>query len=233
MRRRFVKSDLVYYYPNRQLPTLEPDEISSLVRLARDGDIEARNKLIEGKLKHALALASLVAANYPLKADDLAELAPYALVKCVDSFLRNGYDDGIDRYVTSYMIRSLNRLVFEDRIIRIPQQTAYRHTQNGMFDSLNISVLTQGNVNHTLVDILVMSLSPKVQTNLTVNMNSDLDVWESINNVLEDDEERRILELRIIGCTDKEVALDIKKSISYVAQKRTKILHSIKMELLK
>jgi hypothetical protein len=232
-RRWLVKTSLAYFYPNRQLPQLETDELNSLVSEARKGSESARNKLIEGKLRHSLAIASLLAHRYPYKADDLSELAPFYTVKCVDAFLRNINHTDLNAYTTTYMYHTLRRAIYEDKIIKIPKTTAERHIAEGTFDSINVSVDTEGSVNQDLLDVLIHRLSPKVWTNLTVNCDSTLGLWDLIHSVLEGDEERRILELRIIGCSDREVAATIDRSISYVAKKRSKILHSIKMELAK
>lgn len=203
-----------------------------LVEQARKGDNEARGKLIEAKLRHAFGIAArLCWIQHNRNPDDLVELTPFYLVKCIDAFLRNEKHDNIDKYVTVYMFHTLKRALFEDKIIRIPKSTVDDQVREGMFDSLNVSVQTEAVVLHSLVDLLILRLSPKVRTNLTVNTESDLDLWDTIYSLLEDDEEHRILELKIIGCSDKEIATEIQKSPSYVAKKRCKILHSIKMEL--
>lgn len=198
--------------------------------------------LIESKLAHALAIAGRFTN---VNRDDLGEYALYALVRAIDSFLRNGRDGNIDPYITYVVRHEIKRMLFEDRTITISKVTAWRHRKKGTFEKLNALVYSE-TVGHSddrnsegseQLDLLIKRLSPKVAMKLTVNQEPILELREVIDKVLNstDDpaESRLILELRIQGYTDKEVAKTIDRSKAYVAKRRSELLHLIKMEISK
>jgi len=198
---------------------------------AREGDTKAFQTLVQSKIRHALAIGA--SFDYPNR-DDLGEFALYALVRAIDSFIRNGKDTNLDPYITFVVRKEVGRALFEERIIRLNKTTAWRHKKKGTFDKLNVMVGSFTEVQEEIVT-LVKSLSPKVAMKLVVNQDPDLDLRDSINRVIASsdnpEEMQQILELRIRGCSDEEVAKQIDKSKSYVALRRNELLYNIQKEL--
>ncbi len=234
MKRRSIDTVLRQYYAEGELPRIELAEQALLVTLARCGDVDARNKLIESKLGHALAIACGIAS---INREDVAELALYHLTRCVDSFIRN-FHPNLDAYVTFVLRKEIQRSLFEEqKTIKMTYQTAWRHRKEGIFDGLNFAVESYdyNNDDTDLLETLITRLSPKVAAKLIVDQSPETDLREIIEKVIARSdnpaESRLIIELRIRGCTDREVSEATGKSVSYIAARRAALLHSIRMEI--
>jgi hypothetical protein len=227
---------LRHYYAEGQLPRITREEQNVLVTLARCGDYDARLQLIESKLGDAVSIGMRIGKKIA-NPQDAVELALYHLPRCVDSFLRN-YHPNLDAYVTFVISREVQRSSFEEsRTICMTYQTAWRHRKAGVFDNLNFNVESYdyNREDSDLLDTLVTRMSPRIANRLIVDQSPDSDLRDVITKVVTEsdnpEESKRIIEYRILGFTDKEVANTIDKSVSYVATRRVALLHSIKVEL--
>lgn len=221
-RRVSIKTVLPHYYPNRELPLLSDDQLTELVR-KRD-----LNGIIEAKLRHALSLGSLHAAKHRNRTEEIGSLSLFHLVKGVHIFIDNYYQpdvtaEHLNKYLTTHIYYAVRRSLIEDRLIRVPStmvDLAVNET-NSYCDPKALDIL----------NILIKRLSPRCE--IAYENTPDVDLRDVIEAVLTSDEERRILELRIIGCSDREVGETIQRSVSFVTTQRNRILHSIRMELMK
>ena len=103
----------------RQLPVLSREREDELITLLRDGDISARNRLVEGHLRFAARIA-LRYRNGSVPMEDLISAANVGLVRATETF------DGSRgfRFITYaiwWIKRSIQEtLITEGRLIRLP-----------------------------------------------------------------------------------------------------------------
>lgn len=97
-------------YSNNVFPDpLSKEEEDKYVCLARDGDIDARNKLIE----HNLRLVAHIVKKYENKkdnVDDLISIGTIGLIKGVDS-----YSKGHNTRLTTYAARCIENATFTSK----------------------------------------------------------------------------------------------------------------------
>lgn len=240
LRRISIKTSLPNYYPNKTIPTATVEELDELVSKCTVDDVKRKQQIVELNLRLALGIASLNAAAYPRKRDDIAGVALLALVKAVKRFFEiEDHDLSICPYITRYVSGRLKDYLAEDCLIRTPARTYFSKIQESTIDSLNESVDTgigKSDVLYLIQDI-VTHLTPRRSESLAVRMNPDLDIREIMDIVLGNDEDKRILELKILGCSDKEITADLqstfnrKRSVSFVQSKRTNLVHQIELLL--
>lgn len=236
MKRRIsVKTSLPYYYPNGELPHVTVEELDVMVEKCGSNDVKGKQQIVEACLRLALSVASLYAAKYPSKKEDLPSVALLSLTKAVDRFFRiERYNNNIRGYIMTCLCNNIKDYIVQDCLIRIPTRTFFDNLEKGTLDALNVSVKTCHGMTDA-IDILhdlVCRLTPRKVVNLTVNMDPEVDVREILELVLNTDENRRIIELKIIGCSDIEIAKDLKRSKSYITSKRSDLVHKIKIRLL-
>jgi DNA-directed RNA polymerase specialized sigma subunit len=232
MKRRYIQTTVGAYYAKGKLPHISKEEQDVLITYARCGDPDARTRLIESKLGHALSIAKRMPAP---NREDVTELALYHLPRCIDSFLRN-FHPNLDPYVTFVLPLEIRRSLYkEQRISDKTYQTAWRHKKAGIFDNLNQTVESVACESHDLdlMNVLTSRLTRNVSAQLIVDQTPDFDLRELVERAItrsdDPDESRTILELRISGYTDREVAARLDRSVSYIAARKAALLHSIKM----
>lgn len=233
-----IKTNLEHYYPDGELPDriVDDDTVRELIRLASQGDVVARHKLIESKMQHALAIALKFEC---INRDDLSGMALYVLVHAIDAYIRHGHgqdaNDGceeLDKYITFAVRKGLGQELQKERLIRIPKTTAWRHKQKGTFDKLNVLTGTVNTVDSCEVDVSIERLSPAISEILTVNQKPSTDIADLVHNMIQDSPELlTILKGRIRGLTDKEIANEMNCSISYVTQRRAALLLKLQKEI--
>lgn len=232
-RRISIKTSLPYYYSNRMLPTVTVEELDEMVKNCKD--VKHQQQIVEANLRLAISIASLSAAKYPSKMDDIAGVAFLSLVKAVKRFFEiENHDFSIRPYIVTYVGNRLKDYLAQDNLIRMPARTFFEKVEKGTIDSLNVSVDTGIDVINVIQDV-ISRLTPRKANALAVNMDSETDVRDIMDVVLSNEEDRRILELKIIGCTDKEIVTDLqrsvnkKRSVSFVHNKRTDLVDQIKL----
>lgn len=103
-----------------QIDLLSPDEELRLARLARRGNAEARDRLIEGNLRLVVSVAKKFFRRVPLDQDDLVQFGNLGLIRAVDKF---DPERGIrlSTYATPWIMQAIQRgIALTARAIRLP-----------------------------------------------------------------------------------------------------------------
>lgn len=209
-------------YSNNVFPDpLSKEEEDKCVELARLGDKEARNKLIE----HNLRLVAHIVKKYDHKKDDIDDLisiGTIGLIKGIDSF---SYKRGTR--LTTYAAKCI-----ENEILMY-YRSDKKHSKN---ISINESVGFDKDGNEiTFLDILK---TPKPEFELDIHKKDNLALLKKYFNVLTDREKEIIIKRYGLNdedeITQKEIAKQLGISRSYVSriEKRalTKIFKEFKMQ---
>lgn len=236
-RRISLKTSIPYYYPERKLPCFTVEEVEDAVGRCTEallnGDAAKgsmiKQKIVESLLRLAFSVATLWAAKYVQKKDDITGVALLALVKAVDRFfVIPNHDKSIQPYVVAKIGWALKDYLAEDHLIRIPACSVFKHIEAGTIEAIN------NNTKITTLDIIqeiIGRLSPRKVSSLAVEGGSNYDVRDIMDVVLQNDEDKRFMTLKVVGCSEKEIAADIGKSVSYVYQHKNQLIHKIKLRL--
>lgn len=209
-------------YSNNVFPDpLSKEEEDKCVELARLGDKEARNKLIE----HNLRLVAHIVKKYDHKKDDIDDLisiGTIGLIKGIDSF---SYKHGTR--LTTYAAKCI-----ENEILMY-YRSDKKHSKN---ISINESVGFDKDGNEiTFLDILK---TPKPEFELDIHKKDNLALLKRYFNVLTEREKEIIIKRYGLNdedeITQKEIAKQLGISRSYVSriEKRalTKIFKEFKIQ---
>lgn len=113
-----------------KLKTLTDDEKSELLKKSRDGDEQARHKLIYGNLRLVLSIIQRF-TNRNENMDDLFQVGCIGLIKAVDNFNLE-LDVKFSTYAVPMIIGEIRRYLRDNNSIRISRSTrdmAYRALQ--------------------------------------------------------------------------------------------------------
>ena len=208
-------------YSNNVFPDpLSKEEEDKYVCLARDGDIDARNKLIE----HNLRLVAHIVKKYENKkdnVDDLISIGTIGLIKGVDS-----YSKGHNTRLTTYAARCI-----ENEILM--------YYRNNKKHSKNISINEplgfdkEGN-EITILDILK---TPKPDFIGDIHKQNNINLLKKYFNVLNTREKQIIIERYGLNnkdeVTQKEISKKLGISRSYVSRIEKRALTKILREFIK
>lgn len=201
-------------------PPLDKDEEDRCIKLLEQGDIDARNKLIE----HNLRLVAHLVKKYECKdvsSDDLISIGTIGLIKGVDS-----YDSSKNIKITTYIAKcALNEILM------------YFRTSNKVNNeiSLNDYISTDKEGNEiSLIDIL-----PSEDIDISTKIVNDIDI-ELLHNYLDvlSDKEKDII-IKRYGLyngdyyTQKEIAKMMHISRSYVSRMEKRALIKLYKEFYK
>lgn len=201
-------------------PPLDKDEEDRCIKLLEQGDIDARNKLIE----HNLRLVAHLVKKYECKdvsSDDLISIGTIGLIKGVDS-----YDSNKNIKITTYIAKcALNEILMYFR--------TSKKTNNEI--SLNDYISTDKEGNEiSLIDIL-----PSEDIDISTKIVNDIDI-ELLHNYLDvlSDKEKDII-IKRYGLyngdyyTQKEIAKMMHISRSYVSRMEKRALIKLYKEFYK
>jgi len=111
-----------YYKQIGEFPLLSRDEEYILVKRMKDGDEDAKNKLIECNLKLVVSIAKDY-INQGLPFDDLIQEGTFGLIAAIEKY-ESGYDAKIATYARYWIKQSIVRAIENTaEIIRIPVHT--------------------------------------------------------------------------------------------------------------
>ena len=113
-----------------RLTVLSPMEMDTLLRLARQGDSHARQKLIEGNLRLVLSVIQRFSSRGE-NADDLFQVGCVGLIKAIDNFDIN-QPVRFSTYGVPMIIGEIRRYLRDNSAIRVSRSmrdTAYRVLQ--------------------------------------------------------------------------------------------------------
>lgn len=208
-------------YSNNVFPDpLSKEDEDKYIKLYKDGDIEARNKLIE----HNLRLVAHIVKKYENKKDDIEDLisiGTIGLIKGIDSY---SYKHGTR--ITTYCARCI-----ENEILMY-----YRgDKKNNKNISLNESVGFDKDGNEiTFLDILK---TPKPDFALDIHKQTNIKLLKKYFPVLTEREKEIIIKRYGLNgkdeITQKEIAKDLKISRSYVSRIEKRALTKLLREFIK
>ena len=201
-------------------PPLDKDEEDRCIKLLEQGDMDARNKLIE----HNLRLVAHLVKKYECKdvsSDDLISIGTIGLIKGVDS-----YDSSKNIKITTYIAKcALNEILMYFR--------TNKKVNNEI--SLNDYISTDKEGNEiSLIDIL-----PSEDIDISTKIVNDIDI-ELLHNYLDvlSDKEKDII-IKRYGLyngdyfTQKEIAKMMHISRSYVSRMEKRALIKLYKEFYK
>ena len=201
-------------------PPLDKDEEDRCIKLLEQGDMDARNKLIE----HNLRLVAHLVKKYECKdvsSDDLISIGTIGLIKGVDS-----YDSSKNIKITTYIAKcALNEILMYFRTNKKV------NNENRLNDY--ISTDKEGN-EISLIDIL-----PSEDIDISTKIVNDIDI-ELLHNYLDvlSDKEKDII-IKRYGLyngdyyTQKEIAKMMHISRSYVSRMEKRALIKLYKEFYK
>ena len=201
-------------------PPLDKDEEDRCIELMKQGDMDARNKLIE----HNLRLIAHLVKKYETKdisSDDLISIGTIGLIKGVDS-----YDVSKNIKITTYIAKCA-----ENEILMYFRSSKKFNNEI----SLNDSFCTDKDGN----DIALIDLIPSNDVDNTTKILNDIDI-ELLHKYLDilPSKERDIIVMRY-GLfnsdvfTQKEIAKKMKISRSYVSRMEKRALIKLYKEFYK
>ena len=208
-------------YSNNIFPDpLSKEDEDKYVELARNGDIEARNKLIE----HNLRLVAHIVKKYDTKAnetDDLISIGTIGLIKGVDSYSKKH-----NTRLTTYAARCI-----ENEVLMFYRNNK-KHNKN---ISINESVGFDKEGNEiTILDILK---TPDPDFAGDLHIQNNLTLLKKYFNVLNDREKEIIIKRYGLNdedeVTQKEIAKELGISRSYVSRIEKRALTKILREFMK
>ncbi len=201
-------------------PPLDKDEEDRCIELMKQGNMDARNKLIE----HNLRLIAHLVKKYETKdisSDDLISIGTIGLIKGVDS-----YDVSKNIKITTYIAKCA-----ENEILMYFRSSKKFNNEI----SLNDSFCTDKDGN----DIALIDLIPSNDIDITTKILNDIDI-ELLHKYLDilPSKERDIIVMRY-GLfnsdvfTQKEIAKKMKISRSYVSRMEKRALIKLYKEFYK
>lgn len=216
LRRLFRRYNSSFYLGSTDTlpPPLERDEEDYYVRLAVDGDLEARNKLIEHNLRLVVFLAKKY-ENTKIDLEDLVSIGTIGLIKGVNTYRM---DKNIK--LATYASRCI-----DNEILMYLRKTKKKRTEVSFEDSLSFD--SEGNELH-LEDVLGTK-----EDIVTKPIEDELDkylMYKEVDKLGKRDKE--IIELRygLNGkkeMTQKEVANLLGISQSYISRIEKKVIKKL------
>jgi len=173
------------------------DEIKKLVELVKVGDLTARESLILLHLHLAVFHARKQSRKWRRYRDEYFSEAYLALVEAVDAGVQVNDLESIGAYINVYIRHTLKRVPSECCVVRIP----YSSLKSKGLTVIKVSELEHDPVSH------------KEEPDLFA--------------ILVNDEDRRIISMKLGSSTEKEIADELGKSVSYVRGRLKKMRESI------
>ena len=194
------------------LPTpLKAEQATELAEDYVNGNLSLRNPLIEGHL----LLAKHIANKYAGRGDrfDLVSTAFLCVIEAVDVFPSIYVDYHISKYINvKVRYGCLKERSRARSLIYVPHTTRERHKDT-----------TQDDV---LVDYRMVAAQAESKPPLSLEMRELLDI------ACKDNRDRQILNLKICGFTDKEIAEHLGVHLSGVAARKSKVYERLRRLLL-
>lgn len=109
----------------KQFPVLSREEERELLIKTKQGDEDAKNRLVESSLRYVVSVARKCSANYTYNKDmlfqEFIQEGNYGLLQAIERF---DVEKGVRlaTYATSWIIRNIRRYQLKNRIIQCPRQ---------------------------------------------------------------------------------------------------------------
>lgn len=202
------------------LPPLEKEEEDYYLEKFKNGDIKARNKLIE----HNLRLVVFIARKYETNTynlEDLISIGTLGLIKGIQTFK-------IDKNIklATYASRCI-----ENEILMFMRKKSRMKVEVSLDEPLNVDY----DGNELLLQDILTTNESEVQDNLEFNEKRKL-MYEAINDLKPKEQEIINLRYGLINnqeMTQKEVADYLGISQSYISRLEKKIIKKLQVKLNK
>jgi DNA-directed RNA polymerase sigma subunit (sigma70/sigma32) len=201
IRARFIKHPLGEI---ENLPLkLEEQEIDSLVDRLKKKDNSAIERIVIGHLRLAIYIAGQYANFAPKKAYDFISEAVVGIVEICNEIINTGIiEDELSKLIIIRMHKLIVKFFRKDHLIRIPYTSLIRNKIKISVSSLDENI-------------------SKKQYNL-------LDFFDILNTSMKTDQERKIVELRILKYNDIEIGKKLKLHPTTIGQIRKRIFRRFK-----
>lgn len=170
----------------------------------------AKHRVVQGHMKLAMSLVAEFAVRSPLKTDSMVSVALEAMVDGVEMIASGSIDHHVPNpNVTGYLITTIRGRVTKylagDGIVRCDPQTYKKLREAGAY-----------------LPVVVFDLSAS-HTRIPVLSSSRMEYTDLVQNIVEDDRERKILDMRLSGESDVSIGQKLGLSKVRVGQLRKKI----------
>ena len=221
IRKYFVEGE-VYYINGSEtlLPPLEKEEEALLLEKSIEGDLQARNKLIEHNLRLVVYVAKRFETN-SFNLEDLISIGTLGLIKAISTFKS---DKNIK--LATYASRCI-----ENEILMFMRKKSRMKIEVSLDEPLNIDY----DGNELLLQDILTTNENEVQENLDYNEKKRL-MYEAIVELKPKEKEIIILRYGLnngVEMTQKEVADYLGISQSYISRLEKKIIKKLRMQLNK
>ena len=198
-------------------PPLNKDEEEYYLKLMKNGDIDARNKLIEHNLRLIAHLVKKYESSEVIS-DDLISIGTIGLIKGVDS-----YDDGKNIKLTTYVAKCA-----ENEILMYFRSSKKFNNEISLNSSIGID--KDGN------EISLIDVIPSDDEDITAKILKSIDtelLLENLDSLSKKEKEIIIMRYGLYNSdiyTQKEIAKKMKISRSYVSRMEKKALFKLYKE---
>jgi len=212
---------VMYIGGSDTLPTpLDREEEAELIRRLGEGDVEARNSLIE----HNLRLVAYIARRFEntgINIEDLISIGTIGLIKAVGT-----YQPERSIKLATYASRCI-----ENEILMYLRKTANQKTELSFDEPLN----TDWDGNELLLSDILGTDGDLVMRPIEADAEKQM-LYQAMERL--DSRERHIITLRFgldgrRECTQKEVADQLGISQSYISRLEKRIVNKLKKELIR
>lgn len=182
----------------RNLPRpLEPERLKTLVQRLRQGDESVKSEIIYGHLRLAISIVGQNARNNN-DSDMLGEVF-LQLVRAVNRAGSKLTDDNITAYLASNMRWSCRQVLRRDRLLHVPLKALKKGRKP--FNRITVEspeeTLFQPELDHHFTELLDLVINTPI--------------------------ENEVIQQRIAGYTDEQIAAHFKRSRSFVQHTRSTI----------
>lgn len=180
--------------------TPEADVINAMFRNKSD-----RALIVSSMLCLTMHIARRLTKKDPTSSDDITSEALLALVEFVDQLLVREVDEDFNHYayLTKCIELRVKDFIISNRVIRIPPRTMHLKIKEGALESLNNTVDVGTDVISDVIDISRYKLTKR---QVAINSTPETDLRDIINRVVEDDCDRKIIEMQIAGHSNQEIS---------------------------
>lgn len=206
-----------------------------MIRRYNAGEDVSPKDIINSLTRLALTLALRCSTKYKHKRDELRSVAFLELVESVHRFLKKDLSErdlNIGGYVSKNISLAMRRFLRTDSLIAVPSGSIDYLYKKGVFDALNVSVIN-GLSDDRTAESIQRSIMPSTIPRYTFacNQTPETDIREIMDSVLKTEEEKKIVELKLSGYNDREIAEQLGYSTGYIQKRRHELISMLKKEL--
>lgn len=203
-----------HLFANQELPfPLEEEEFKKETKHLLEGSLKARNVLIVHMIRLVVKIVNQIGQCYPHLRDDLLGEGLLALVSAVNRFPRVNTDLNLQAFASSTIRFVCVELVKNHHCMHVPARTVRHKRANGTFKELSLRGTISLEDTHS--DIVVERGWTRCAAKI-----SSFELDEIVELSVTNEEEGYIFDMVRRGCSDREIANHLGRSISYVCRHR-------------